>query len=72
MFKFYTLISVICSPLLEECVEINHSKKFKNLNDCLIAADQIVLEMSQVKKNDTMLFGLEIKNYCKEKKIWQA
>ena len=31
MFQFYTLVSVICSPLLTECLNINHQTQFKNL-----------------------------------------
>lgn len=64
MFQFYTLVSVICSPLLTECVNVNHSTQFKNLQDCKQAAQKIKLEIIKP--------GTTIKNYCKEKKLWQV
>lgn len=64
MFKTYTLVSVVCSPLLTECVDIDHKQTFRNLQDCTEAAQNIKLRIIKP--------GTKIKNYCKEKKIWQA
>lgn len=64
MFQFYMLVSVICSPLLTECLNIDHQTQFKNLQDCKQAAQRINLKITRP--------GTTIKNYCKEKKLWQV
>jgi len=57
-------VSVICSPLLTECLNVNHQTEFKNLQDCERAAQRINLKITRP--------GTTIKNYCKEKKLWQV
>ena len=43
---------------------LNYETKFKNLQDCERAAQKINLEIIRPKTT--------IKNYCKEKKLWQV
>jgi len=64
MFKIYTLVSVICSPLLTDCVDVTHKKYFYKNQDCNNAAQNINLRI--------IYPGTKINNYCKEKYIWQV
>jgi hypothetical protein len=64
MFKIFTVISVICSPLVTECINLEHKQYFFNNQACNDAAHKI---------NLTIVYpGTTINNYCKEKKLWQA
>jgi hypothetical protein len=64
MLKIFSVISVICSPLFTECVELEHKKYYFNNKDCNDAAQQISLRI--------VYPGTRINNHCKEKNLWQA